>query len=127
MDTISGTTLEPTAAAIAVSADDLDARRTARDALAAARKIAAGPTTFVEAGPRQLANATRGLTFTDGASPVPTVVSVAATGSAWGAAVMSNGGRCFYIRMGTGAGVTYGSSVLDCTGVAALEATDRTW
>jgi hypothetical protein len=127
VDTISGTTLEPTAAAVTVSADDLDARRTARDALAAARKIAAGPTAFVEAGPRQLAKATRGLTFTDGASPVPTVVSVAATGNAWGAAVMSSGGRCFYIRMGTGAGVTYGSSVLDCTGVAALEATDRTW
>ena len=54
-------------------------------------------------------------------------MSVAATGSAWAAAVMSSGGRCFYIRIGTGAGVTYGSSVLDCTGVAALEATDRTW
>ena len=127
VDTISGTSLEPAAAAVAVSGDDRDAQRAARDALSAARKIAAGPTAFVEAGPRQLANATRGLTFTDGPSPVPSVVSVAATGSAWAAAVMSNGGRCFYIRVGTGAGVTFGSSVLDCTGVAALEATGRAW
>ena len=66
VDTISGTSLEPAAAAVAVSADDRDAQRAARDALSAARKIAAGPTAFVEAGPRQLANATRGLTFTDG-------------------------------------------------------------
>ena len=127
VDTISGSSLEPTAAAVAVSADDLDAQRAARDALAAGRRIASGPTSFVEAGPRQLGNATRGLTFTDGPSPVPSVVSVAATGSAWGAAVMSTGGRCFYIRVGTGAGVTYGSSILNCTGVAALDATDRAW
>jgi hypothetical protein len=127
VDTISGESLQPTAGVVTVSEDDRAAQRTARAALEAARKIAAGPTSFVEAGPRQLTKATRGLTFTDGPSPVPSVVSVAVTGSAWAAAVMSDGGRCFYVRVGSGEGVTYGSSALNCTGVAALEATDPAW
>jgi cell division septation protein DedD len=128
VDTISGAgSLQPTVGVVTVSEDDLSARRTARDALEAARKIAAGPTSFIEAGPGELAKAAHGLTFTDGPSPVPSVVSVAATGSAWAAAVMSDGGRCFYIRVGAGEGVTYGSSVLNCTGAAALEANDPSW
>jgi hypothetical protein len=112
---------------VPATADDLLAQRVARQSLAAARRIAAGPTSFVEAGPAQLAKALPAYTFADGPSEVPQVVSVAMTGDAWAAAVRSAGGRCFHVRAATSGRIDYGTSFTDCTGVAALSATGTTW
>lgn len=110
-----------------VAPDDRLARSAAREALAAARQIAHGKVSFVEAGPAQLAKAVPAVTFADGPSAAPQVVSVIATGDAWAAAVMSNSGRCFYVRVDDRGRVDYGTSVTDCTGAAALGAADQAW
>ncbi len=128
VDTLAGAPEQvPTGGAVPVSADDRLAQRAARESLAAARRIATGPTSFVEAGPAQLAEALPAYTFADGPSAVPQVVSVASTGEAWGAAVMSGGGRCFYVRASSHGRVDYGTSSTDCTGVGALGATSSSW
>lgn len=128
VDTLSGVP-EVVAAGntIAVAPDDRLARSAASDALAAARGIAHGKVSFVEAGPAQLSKVLPAVTFADGPSAAPQIVSVAATGDAWAAAVMSTSGRCFYIRMNVDGRVDYGSSVTDCTGTAALGALDAAW
>jgi hypothetical protein len=128
VDTLSGAP-EAVAAGdtVAVAPDDRLARSAAREALAAARQIAHGKVSFVEAGPAQLAKAVPAVTFADGPSAAPQVVSVAAIGTAWAAAVMSTSGRCFYLRVDDRGRVGYGSAVTDCTGVAALSATDAAW
>lgn len=118
---------EATGNLVPASTEDRAAQATARRALLAARRIAAGPASFVEAGPAQLARRLPGLTFTDGPSPAPEIVSVAATGDAWAAAVQSSGGRCFSLRVDDAGHVRYGSSLIDCTGVAALRASAPSW
>jgi len=128
VDTLSGAEVPAAVGApAAVPPEDFQARATAHDALVAARHIAHGKVSVIEAGPAQLAEAVPGVTFADGPSAAPQVVSVAATGDAWAAAVMSATGRCFYLRLSAHGEVAYGSSTTDCTGVAALRAFGDAW
>ncbi len=122
VDTLDGVAAPEAAGNTVAAPEDRLARSTARRAVTAARRIAHGPTSFVEAGPAQLAKRMRSVTFSDGPSAAPQVVSVAATGDAWAAAVMSTSGRCFYLRLDAGGRLDRGSSVTDCTGAAALGA-----
>jgi hypothetical protein len=117
----------PDGTTLADSPDDRLAQSTAREALDAARQIAHGPSSLAEAGPARLAKAVPAVTFADGPSAAPQVVSVAATGDAWAAAVMSASGRCFYVRVDDHGRVDHGSSVTECTGGAALGASDAGW
>jgi hypothetical protein len=117
----------PVGNTVAVTPDDRLARSAAREALVAALQIAHGPAALVEAGPAQLAKALPAVTFADGPSGAPQVVSVAATRGAWAAAVMSMSGRCFYVRVESRGRIDYGSSITDCTGAAALDAADAAW
>jgi hypothetical protein len=54
------------------------------------------------------------------------VVSVSASKTVWAAAVQARPGACFYIRLGVGADPRYGAGT-DCTGAAALLASDPRW
>ena len=128
VDTLSGAAVAaPVVDTRVATPEDVLARTTARDALAAARHIARGKTSIIEAGPAQLAHVVPGVTFADGPSAAPEVVSVAATSDAWAAAVMSTTGRCFYLRLSAHGRVDYGTSTTDCTGVAALSASADAW
>ncbi len=122
VDTLDGVVAPEVAGNTVAAPEDRLARSTARRAVAAARRIAHGPTSFVEAGPAQLAKRMRSVTFSDGPSAAPAVASVAATGHAWAVAVMSTSGRCFYLRLDDGGRIDRGSSLTDCTGAAALGA-----
>jgi hypothetical protein len=53
-------------------------------------------------------------------------VSVAASETAWAAAVQARPGACFYIRLGLGADPRYGAGT-ECTGEVALLATEPRW
>jgi hypothetical protein len=105
---------------------DAPARADARTALATAREAARGRATFADAGPGQLSAIDSSLTFTDGPSPAPGIVSVANVGGRWAAAVMGTSGTCYWIRSGH-VGTTFGSSDILCTGLAALSADDTAW
>ena len=105
---------------------DATARADARTAMVAARRAAAGPATFLEAGPGQLGATGSALIFVDGSSQASGVVSVASTPDAWGAAVMGPSGTCYLLRFAPGDGVTYGTGQA-CTGAAALAADDPSW
>jgi hypothetical protein len=105
---------------------DGPARAGARTALEAARDVASGRATFLDAGPRQLSAIAGRLIFVDGPSPSPGVVSVAATRQAWAAAVMGSSGTCYWVRYSSGDGATYGTDRV-CTGAAALSADDPSW
>ena len=104
---------------------DAPARADARTALATAREAARGRSTFADAGPGQLSALERSLIFTDGPSPAPGIVSVAASGGRWAGAVMGTSGTCYWVRLGH-TGTTFGSGEL-CTGFAALSADDAAW
>ena len=54
------------------------------------------------------------------------VVSVSASESTWAAAVQARPGACFYLRLDEGADPRYGSGT-ECTGEAALSASDTRW
>ncbi|HEX7246932.1 MAG TPA: hypothetical protein VF351_02400 [Actinomycetota bacterium] len=105
---------------------DSTARADVRAALAAARRAASGPATFLEAGPGQLAATGSPMIFVDGPSQAPGVVSVASTKDAWGAAVMGPSGTCYLLRHEPGQGTTYGAGGV-CTGAEALTVTDPSW
>jgi uncharacterized membrane protein len=78
------------------------------------------------AGPLQLSSIQANLIFVDGPSAVSQVVSVAGSSSLWGAAVMSESGTCFYVRLTDHRRVSYGTG-RTCTGQAALDASERAW
>jgi hypothetical protein len=104
--------------------DDV-AREHAQIALAAAEHIVQRGT-FADASPAALAVAHLGFTFVEGPSTEPEVISLASSRTAWAAAVMADSSTCYYIRLGSGDVVTFGTG-LDCTGVAALGADDLSW
>jgi hypothetical protein len=103
--------------------DDMQAQANLRMALSAAT------TAFMEGGGFASANATElaalepSFTYVDGAQPSSgaNVISVEATDQAWGAAVLSESGACFYIRS-VGTAQAYGRGDV-CTGEAAMSAT----
>lgn len=109
-----------------MTADDLQAQRVARDVLHAARRLAAAGS-FYAAGPQALSRLMPDYTFVVGPSPVPQVVSVAATKHAWGVAVAAITGRCFMIRATRDAAANFGISVAGCSGGAALHVTGTAW
>jgi hypothetical protein len=82
---------------------------------------------FVDAGPGQLSALDPSLTYTDGPSMDPTVVSVATTTSTWSAAVLSSSGTCYWIHEDAAAGTTTYGHGSPCTGAAAAAATRTAW
>jgi hypothetical protein len=111
----------------AFTREDRLAQRGLRAAAAAARSFAHGRGGLALAGPAQLARRIHGLTFTDGPSPMPKIVSVTATAAGWGAAARSVGGRCFWILLEPHGATAFGSATGPCTGRAALAARDAAW
>jgi hypothetical protein len=67
-----------------------------------------------------------GLHFTPDASKDPSTVSYAVSGSEFGAAVRSESGTCWWVRIDAGGVTTYGSGS-DCTGSAAMAAAAPSW
>jgi type II secretory pathway pseudopilin PulG len=101
----------------------------ARDATAAALETAQGiasATSIDRAIPTVLASANHDVVFVDGPSTGPSVVSVFASTTGWSAAVHGSGHRCFWVALGAGGQVRYGSGS-PCTGMAALAADRRSW
>lgn len=115
-----------TSTAVGRLAIDATARADAGAALAAARREAAGPASFLDAGPGELGATGSALIYVDGPSRSPGVVSVASTRDTWGAAVMGPSGTCYLLRFAEGDRVTYGTGPV-CTGAAAFAARDPSW
>lgn len=113
-------------AGVAPSMSDADAKEAARMALLAAKAAFAQRRTFQGAGPSQLAELQPGLTFVDGPSTMPRIVSIATTPRAWAAAVRSPGGTCFWVRA-RGTGLIERGTATECTGASALTATAFGW
>ena len=109
--------------------DDVVAQRAAERALRAAQKAFAKGGSFADAGPGQLTQLVPDVTFTDGPSQAPSIVSIATTGDAWAAAVLSDVGTCWQMRVNAGGRVSYGnaSEADACTGAAALDVADSSW
>ena len=104
--------------------DDV-AREHAQIALAAAEHIVQRGS-FADASPAELTAAHLGFTFVEGPSTEPEIISLASSRTGWAAAVMADSSTCYYIRLGSGDAVTFGTG-LDCTGAAALAAHDPSW
>jgi hypothetical protein len=66
------------------------------------------------------------LHFTSGPSNDPATVSYAVSGSQFGAAVRSESGTCWWVRIDASGVTTYGSGTT-CTGSAAMAASDPSW
>jgi hypothetical protein len=110
--------------AAAMATDDVvehSARAAAEDALA----VALTELSLADAGPATLARHLDGLTFVDGLSTSPNVVSVAATDDAWAVAVMGMG-SCVWLRLDASGAVSRDRGGV-CTGNAALGATNGEW
>jgi hypothetical protein len=67
-----------------------------------------------------------GLHFTSGPSNGPATVSYAVSGSEFGAAVRSESGTCWWVRIDATSVTTYGSG-RRCTGSAAMAASAPAW
>jgi hypothetical protein len=67
-----------------------------------------------------------GLRFTAGPSSDPTTVSYAVSGSEFGAAVRSESGTCWWVKIAANSVTTYGSGST-CTGSAAMAASATSW
>jgi len=66
------------------------------------------------------------LGFTSGPSTDPMTISYSAGADAFGAAVMSESGACWWARIDRNSVTTYGSGA-PCTGSAAIAASDPSW
>jgi hypothetical protein len=100
---------------------DVPARSAAETALAAAVNTLARGGSPTDAGPTELAGLENGLIFVDGPSSTSRVVSLAAAGDTWAAAVMGASGTCFYARVTLDGVQTFGTGS-ECTGTTALQA-----
>jgi hypothetical protein len=106
---------------------DEPARSAAQTALAAAVDTLARGGSPADAGPNELAKLGNGLIFVDGPSTTAQVVSLAAGGDTWAAAVMGASGTCFYARVTLDGVQTFGTGA-ECTGGdALLAATLPSW
>jgi hypothetical protein len=104
------------------------AQHTLRQAQAGAELIRSRTGSYEEANADELAQDLPQLAFReagDGSSGLD-VVSVSASDTTWAAAVQARPGACFYIRMDIGSDPSYGSGS-ECTGEAALSASDTRW
>lgn len=104
------------------------AQDTLRRAEAAARIVHGRTGSFEEADADALSDDVPDLTFRSAGEESfgLDVVSVAALETAWAAAVQARPGACFYIRLQVGADPRYGAGT-ECTGEAALLASDPRW
>lgn len=100
---------------------DGDASRALQVAAAAARSAFAQDGTFLGAGPAQLSRVRREYIFVDGPSTMPRIVSVAAEGDLWAAAVMATDGTCVWMRVAAD-GSTVTGTASECIGRTALRA-----
>ncbi|MGE5227615.1 MAG: hypothetical protein ACM3OO_12145 [Planctomycetaceae bacterium] len=106
-------------------ADDAQARSNLQTAQETASMLYAqggpdGMPTYLAADAAAMVKAEPSLQYVTGPSTGPNVVSVAATATDWGGAVLSASGSCFYLHLGaSGAHTGTGST---CTGQAALTA-----
>jgi hypothetical protein len=66
------------------------------------------------------------LRFTSGPSNGPETVSYAVSGDEFGAAVRSESGTCWWVRVAASSVTTYGSGTA-CTGSAAMAASEPSW
>jgi hypothetical protein len=107
-------------------AQDVQAETTARTAESAAAVAYSESGSFADAGPGQLSAFDPSVSYTEGPSTGPTVVSVAATASAWSAAVLSPSGTCFWIKLDQTMAAHYGTGTT-CTGAAAMAAAGPHW
>jgi hypothetical protein len=105
------------------TAGDLQAQANLRMALSAATTAFMDGGSFASASATELSALEPSFTYVDGTQPStgPATISVAATDQAWGGAVMSDSGTCFYIRS-VGSAQAYGKGDV-CTGEAAMAAT----
>ena len=101
------------------SSTQADAEEATGIALGAAKIAFSEHRSFLDAGPAQLSVLEPAYTFVDGPSTSPEIVSVAATGDTWAAAVRGPGNTCYWIRATRAGDVTHGLGS-DCTGSAAL-------
>lgn len=67
-----------------------------------------------------------GLRFTSGPSTSPETVSYAVSGTEFAAAVRSESGACWWVRIDASRRISYGSGAT-CTGTAALAASSPSW
>jgi type II secretory pathway pseudopilin PulG len=104
---------------------DTQARDAAGAALETAQQIASA-SSIDRAIPQVLASANHDVVFVDGPSTGPSVVSVFASAAGWSAAVHGSADVCYWIALGAGGQVRYGTGST-CTGMAALAADRRNW
>jgi hypothetical protein len=104
-------------------AGDVQAQVNLRMALSAATTAFMEGGSFTSADPDELSALEPAFRYVDGSHPSTgaNVVSVEATDQAWGAAVLSSSGTCFFIRA-VGTAQAFGSGD-PCTGEAAMGAT----
>jgi hypothetical protein len=105
--------------AVTVVADDDPIEMAARTSAGSALALALAVPDLADAGPAALAAGRSNLTFVDGPSTAPSVVSVAATEDAWAAAVMGAEG-CVWIRLDASGAIARAHGEV-CIGTAALE------
>jgi hypothetical protein len=103
------------------TAGDAQAQAALTTALTAARTAFVESASYAGADANSLAAIEPSLRYVAGASSGPSVVSVAATATDWGAAVLSRSGTCFYLHASSAGGTSYGSG-RSCTGQAAMAA-----
>jgi hypothetical protein len=105
------------------TAGDVQAQANLKTVLSAATTAFMDGNSFTSAGPTELEALAPDFTYVLGNQPStgPSVISVEATSQAWGGAVLSSSGTCFYIRS-VGATQAYGHGDV-CTGEAAMAAT----
>ena len=106
-------------------AGDLQAQTNLRLAMSAATTAFMDGGSFAAASADELSAIEPAVRYVDGSqrSNGPSVISVQATDQAWGGAVLSSSGTCFYLRT-VGTTQAYGNGDADvCTGAAAMGAT----
>jgi hypothetical protein len=105
---------------------DQQARDDADRALALATTAPGPDPDLSAAGLTDLSGGDEALLFVDGPSTAPTIVSVAQTAGAWGAAVMGPSGACYWVSRTTDGVIRYDRGT-SCTGQAALAAARPAW
>lgn len=104
------------------TARDAEAQVAVRNVQLAAKVAFTESSSYADVTPEALARIEPSFRYVSGASTGPSVVSVAATPTGVGLAVMSATGTCFYVHLSDVGVDAYGSGT-QCTGSAALSAT----
>ena len=111
------------------AAQDAQAQESALVALDGAEVLVGAGAAFDLAGAAALNTAPSipGITYVQGTSSGPLIVSIATGSDGWGAAVRSAAGTCFLVRLQSADRVGFGTGT-DCTGQSALTgATQPAW